>query len=73
MDRRTDGQNFSPFYSTLSPVGAAALLPFALLHNIKDAGQGYLVMIFGDWLGLCWGQLGSKMQVLAPLGMGEGL
>ena len=27
MDRRTGGQNFSPFYRTLSPVRAAALLP----------------------------------------------
>ena len=24
MDGRTDGRNFSPFYKTLSPVGAAA-------------------------------------------------
>ena len=28
-DGRMDGRNFSPFYRTLSPVGAAALLPFA--------------------------------------------
>ena len=27
MDRQTDGQTDSPFYRTLSPIGAAALLP----------------------------------------------
>ena len=27
-DGRTDGRNFSPFYKTPSPVGAAALLPW---------------------------------------------
>ena len=33
---RTDRQNFSPFYRTLSPVGAAALLPSETSqHQIK--------------------------------------
>ena len=40
LDGQIDEENFSPFYRTLSLVGAAALLPFETLHS-KGAGQGY--------------------------------
>ena len=40
MEGQMDRRNFSPFYRSLSPVWAAALLPLRL-HDIKEAGQGY--------------------------------
>ena len=40
MDGCTDVWNFSPFYRTLSPVGAAALLPSSDLTTSKKQGKG---------------------------------
>ena len=50
-DRRTDRHNFSLFYRTLSPVGAAALLLFETSQTSKKQGTGTadLMMPFGDW------------------------
>ena len=47
----TDGQNFSPFYRTLSSIKAAA----PLLEDFKTSkrqgkGTAYLMMFFGTWL-----------------------
>ena len=48
MDGRTDVRNFSPFYRTLSPVGAAA-------QKVMDIGQS-------DSLGLLETKLGNNGQ-----------
>ena len=52
-----DRQNFSPFYRTLSPTGAAALLPLKELWKKSNKrtieqgkGTGDHLMLLGNWL-----------------------
>ena len=53
MDGWTDGRNFSPFYRTSSPIGAAALLPIHVNYQIPKQGKGTAdhMMPLGDWFG----------------------
>ena len=39
MDVHTDGQDFSPFYRTLSPLGAAALLPYETFQQQRSRAR----------------------------------
>ena len=49
MDIRKNGQIISPFYRTLSPIGAAALLPL-----MKTADHSMYLMPLGDWCSMCY-------------------
>ena len=51
-DGWTDEQNFSPFYRTLSPIEAAALLYIHVIYQILKQGKGTTdhLMPLGDWL-----------------------
>ena len=51
MDGWTNGRNFSPFYKTSSPIGAAALLPIHVNYQILEQGKGTAdhMMPLGDW------------------------
>ena len=40
MDGWMDRRNFSPFYMTSSPIGAAALLPIHVNYQILKQGKG---------------------------------
>ena len=40
MDKRTDGRKISPFYRTLSPIGAAALPPPMKTKEKEEQGKG---------------------------------
>ena len=40
MDKRMDKQNFSPFYRTSTPIGAAALLNIHINYQILKQGKG---------------------------------
>ena len=65
MDKRMDGRNFSPFYRTSSPIGAAALLPIHVNYQIPKQGKGTAdhMMPLGDWfLMLCSKHFSSSMQ-----------
>ena len=52
MDGQTDGWKMSPFYRTLSPIGAAALLQPNFDPKTKKQGKGTAdhMMPLGDWL-----------------------
>ena len=57
-DGQMDERNFSPFYKTLSPVRAAALLLSETLQHQRTAD---LMIPFGDWL-VFYGFINSLMQ-----------
>ena len=52
MDGWADEQNFSPFYRTLSPIEAAALLHIHGHYQLLKQGKGTAdqMMPLGNWL-----------------------
>ena len=67
MNKRTDKQNFSPFYRTLSPIGAAALLYIHINYQLLKQGKGTAdhVMPLGDWFLLSILKHGVKEQQIS--------